>query len=130
VACNKGDEILEISIEDWTLTRRFEAGRGPYNLAVAPDGKTLVATLKQGGAVQFFDIASATSRGIATSSTTVTHGVEISPDSRYAFVSVEGVGAEPGKVDIFDMDTTERVASVEVAQQAGGIAFWRMELSR
>ena len=26
----------------------------------------------------------------------VTHGVSISPDSRYAFVSVEGVGKEPG----------------------------------
>jgi len=127
VACNKGDEILEISIEDWTLTRKWPAGRGPYNLAITPDGTTLVATLKQGAAVQFFDIARGESRGTVESSTTVTHGVEISPDSRYAFVSVEGVGAEPGKVDIFDIGTLARVASVEVGQQAGGIAFWKIE---
>ncbi len=127
VACNKGDEILEISIEDWTLTRKWPTGRGPYNLAITPDGTTLVATLKQGAAVQFFDIAKGESRGTLKSSTTVTHGVEISPDSRYAFVSVEGVGAEPGKVDIFDLETLTRVASVEVGQQAGGIAFWKTE---
>ena len=45
-------------------------------------------------------------------------------------VSVEGVGAEPGKVDIFDLRTFERVADVRVAQQAGGIAFWKMNPSR
>ena len=53
--------------------------------------------------------------------------VVVSPDSRYAFVSVEGVGAEPGKVDIYDLRTFERVADVEVGQQAGGITFWKME---
>jgi len=53
--------------------------------------------------------------------------VVISPDSRYAFVTAEGVGGEPGAVDIVDLETNERVASAEVGQQAGGIAFWKME---
>jgi hypothetical protein len=52
--------------------------------------------------------------------------VAVSPDSRYAFVSVEGVGAAPGRVDVFDLDALMRVASVDVGQQASGIAFWRM----
>ena len=130
VACNGGDRILEIDYEQWTLRRQIQTGRGPYNLAITPDGKTLVATLKQGAAVQFFDVETGESRGIVESSTTVTHGVVISPDSRYAFVTVEGVGAEPGKVDIYDLATLERVADVPVAQQAGGIAFWKMEEAR
>lgn len=50
VACNRADHILEIDYEDWTLLRRIPTGRGPYNLAITPDGKTLVSTLKQGGA--------------------------------------------------------------------------------
>lgn len=83
-----------------------------------------------GRGVQFFDVASGKSHAIVQSSTTTTHGVVISPDSRYAFVSVEGVGAEPGKVDISDLRTFERVADVPVAQQAGGIAFWKMSSSR
>lgn len=127
VACNKGDEILEVRRDDWSLVRSFETGRGPYNMEVTPDGRLLIATLKQGAGVQFFDLESGESLAVRKTSTTVTHGVVVSPDSRYAFVSVEGVGAEPGKVDIFDLRTFERVADVEVGQQAGGIAFWKME---
>ncbi len=127
VACNRSDHILEIDAAAWKLVRRFPAGRGPYNLAVSPDGRLLVATLKQGQAVEFFDLEAGRSLAKTGTSTTVVHGVVISPDSRYAFVSVEGVGAEPGKVDVFDLRSFERVASAEVGQQAGGIAFWKME---
>ncbi|MDQ3698395.1 MAG: YncE family protein [Gemmatimonadota bacterium] len=127
VACNKADEIVEIDRDRWAIERRFPTGRGPYNLAVTPDGKLLVVTLKQGGAVQIFAIATGRSVMQTKSSTTVTHGVVISPDSRYAFVSNEGVGAEPGKVDVYDLRALARVASVQVGQQAGGIAFWKME---
>ncbi len=127
VACNKADEILEIDRDGWAVSRRFPTGRGPYNLAVTPDGRMLVATLKQGGGVQAWSIASGESVMQVKSSTTVTHGVVISPDSRYAFVSSEGVGAAPGKVDVYDLHALARVASVEVGQQAGGIAFWKME---
>ncbi len=127
VACNKGDRILEIDRQGWSLLRVFETGRGPYNLDITPDGRLLVATLKQGAGVEFFDLASGESLGTVASTTTVTHGVVVSPDSRYAFVSVEGVGAEPGKVDVYDLATLESVGSVEVGQQAGGITFWKME---
>jgi DNA-binding beta-propeller fold protein YncE len=126
VACNKADSIIEIDRDRWTETRRFATGRGPYNLGVTPDGKYLVASLKQGGGMELFDLATGTSVMTMKSSTTVTHGVTISPDSRYAFISSEGVGAAPGKVDIYDLTTRTRVASVDVGQQAGGITFWKM----
>ena len=126
VACNKADEILEISRSDWKVVRRLPTGRGPYNLAVSPDGKKLIATLKQGGAVQVFDLSTGKSVMQEKSSTTVTHGVVVAPDSRYAFVSSEGVGAQPGKVDVYDLVALKRVATVDVGQQAGGIAFWKM----
>ena len=127
VACNKSDEILVIDRATWSLVRKFPAGRAPYNLGVTPDGSTLVASLKGAGQVQFFDVATGESRAIVPSSTTVTHGVAITPDSRYAFVSVEGKGAEPGKVDVYDLRSFEHVGSVDVGQQAGGIIFWRMD---
>jgi DNA-binding beta-propeller fold protein YncE len=127
VACNKADEIVEIDVPRWEITRRFTTGRGPYNLAITPDGRLLIATLKQGAGVQIFDLASGHSVLTANSSTTVTHGIAVSPDSRYAFVSNEAVGAAPGKVDIYDLRALTRVADVPVGQQAGGIAFWKME---
>jgi DNA-binding beta-propeller fold protein YncE len=127
VACNKADQIVEIDAARWDIARRFPTGRGPYNLAVTPDGRLLVATLKQGAGVQIFDLATGQSVLTTKSSTTVTHGIAISPDSRYAFVSNEAVGAAPGKVDVYDLRTLTRVADVPVGQQAGGIAFWKME---
>ena len=127
VACNKADRILVVDRRSWALESKWEAGRAPYNLGVTADGELLIATLKGAGQVQFFDTGSGESLGVVPSSTTVTHGVAVTPDGRYAFVSVEGVGAEPGKVDVYDLGSFERVGSVEVGQQAGGIVFWRME---
>ena len=124
VACNKSDEILVVDRERWELVRKFPAGRAPYNLAITPDGEVLVASLKGAGQVQFFDAASGESLAVVPSTTTVTHGVAVTPDSRFAFVSVEGVGAEPGKVDVYDLETFELVGSAEVGQQAGGIIYW------
>lgn len=127
IACNKSDEILVVDREEWRVARRFPAGRAPYNLGVTPDGRILVASLKGAGAVQFFDAATGESLAVVPSTTTVTHGVAVSPDSRYAFISVEGKGAEPGKVDVYDLRSLERVGSAAVGQQAGGIIFWKME---
>lgn len=129
VACNRGHRILELDRTNLELLRTFPTGQGPYNLAVSPNGTRLVATLKSEGAVEFFDLERGMSMGRSPASTTVPHGVVISPDGRYAFVSVEGVGAEPGKVDIFEMADGARIADVEVGQQAGGITFWNMEQS-
>ena len=127
VACNKADEILEIDRATWQVSRRLATGRGPYNLGVTPDGRLLIASLKQGGFVQVFDLAAGKSVMLEKSSTTLTHGVAVSSDSRYAFVSNEGVGAQPGKVDVYDLVALKKVATVDVGQQAGGIAFWRMQ---
>ena len=57
----------------------------------------------------------------------VVHGVAISDDDRYAFISMEGRGAEPGGMDVIDLVTLTRVATVDLGQQAGGIDFWRSE---
>jgi dipeptidyl aminopeptidase/acylaminoacyl peptidase len=130
VACNKADEILEVDRDSWAITRRLATGRGVYNLAVTPDGKQLLATLKQGGMIEVFDLASGKSLLRTRTSTTLAHGVTVSPDSRYAFVSSEGVGAEPGKVDVFDLRALARAGSVDVGQQASGIAFWKMTETR
>jgi len=126
VACNKADEILEIDRDTWTLGRRLPTGRGVYNLGVTPDGRLLVATLKQGSMFEIFDIASGKSLARLKTSTTLAHGVAVSPDSRYAFVTSEGVGSAPGKVDAFDLRTRTLAGTVDVGQQASGIAFWRM----
>lgn len=127
VACNRSDEIVEVDRASWTLQRKIKTGRGPYNLAVTPDGRLLLATLKPFAALEVYDLASGRILATMKTSTTLAHGVVVSTDSRYAFVSSEGVGAAPGKVDVFDLRALAKVGSVDVGQQAGGIAFWKME---
>ena len=127
VANNGSDEIVEVNIENWEITRRFETGKAPYNLEVTADGKLLVASYKGEGATGIWDIDKGEELAKIKNSRTVTHGVTISPDSRYAFISVEGKGGEPGSVDVIDLQKLERIDYVEVGKQAGGIYFWKME---
>ena len=127
VANNGADEIVEVDTEAWDVTRRFATGKGPYNLAVTPDGRQLVATYKSEATTGIWDLETGTEVARVPNSRKVSHGVVVSPDGRYAFVSVEGIGGEPGAVDVIDLASYERTAVAEVGKQAGGIAFWKME---
>ena len=127
VALNGGDAVVEVDLEDWSVARRFETGDGtaPYNLDVTPDGETLVVTYKGSGETGIWDLSAGEREARLANSRTVTHGVVTTPDGRYAIVTAEGVGGEPGAVDVFDLEAGARVASVDVGQQAGGVAFWK-----
>lgn len=127
VACNKSSEIVEIDAKTWKVTRRIEAGPGVYNLAVTKDGQKLIATNKRGPSVSVYDLKSGKELARVSTKRKVVHGAVVSPDNRYAFISVEGVGSEPGTVEIIDLEALKTVAMVDVAQQAAGIDFLRAE---
>src|SRR5215218_10269551 len=105
VACNKSSDIVEIDAGSWQMTRRLPAGDGVYNLAVTHDGKRLVATNKRGKSTSVIDLASGTELARIPTTRRVVHGAAISSDDRYAFISQEGVGSEPGTVDVIDLQT-------------------------
>ena len=130
VACNKSSEVVEIDAERWTVTRRLPAGEGVYNLAATHDGRLLVGTNKRGQSVSVFDLAAGKEVARIPTTRKVVHGVVVSPDDRYAFVSVEGVGSEPGTVEVIDLRARKRVATVDVGQMAGGIDFLKTEPPR
>ncbi len=127
VAGNGTDDIVEVDLEKWEVTNRFPAGKAPYNLDVTPDGKYLVATYKGSGETGVWDLKKGKELPRVKNTRMVTHGVTISPDSKYAFVSVEGIGGEPGTMDVIDIKNSKKVASVDMGKQAGGIIFWKME---
>lgn len=125
VANNGSDEIVEVDRSQWKVTRRFQTGKAPYNLEVSNNGKYLVASYKGEGATGIWNLEKGKEVAKIKNSRKVTHGVTISPDSKYAFISVEGVGGEPGSVDIINLQTLKRTDVVEVGKQAGGIIFWK-----
>ena len=96
-------------------------------MEVTPDGKTLLTTYKSEAKTGIWDLKKGKELARIPNSRKVCHGIAISPDSKYAFVSVEGVGGEPGAVDVIDIQARKLVASADVGKQAGGIAFWKME---
>jgi len=127
VACNKSNEIVEVDAVKWSLARRIPAGNGVYNLGVSPDGKYLIATNKRDASVSIFDAQSGAELARLKTKRKVVHGVVVSPDSRYAFVTVEGIGSEPGTVEIIDLVARKTVTTVDTPEQAAGIDFWKVE---
>ena len=127
VAANGSNEVIEINTKIWEITRRLQTGKSPYNLEVSLDGKFLVVTYKGEKATGIWDLEKGTELTKVTNSRRIQHGIKISPDSRYAFISVEGIGGEPGSVDVIDLKKLEFVDYVETGKQAGGIYFWKTQ---
>jgi DNA-binding beta-propeller fold protein YncE len=126
VACNKSSEIVEIDAVSWKAVRRIPAGAGVYNLAVTKNGR-LVGTNKRDQSVSVFDVKTGRELARIPTKRKVLHGVTVSTDNRYAFVSVEGIGAEPGTIEVIDLQALKTVATVDVDPQAAGIDFLKME---
>ncbi len=120
-----GNAIHEVDTSAWKVSRRLETpAPGPYNAAVAPDERLLVVTYKKGDSIGFWDLEEG--REVARVSTTrrIPHGVAITSDGRFSLVTVEGVGGEPGVVEVYDNGAFRRVAQIDIGKQAGGIALW------
>ena len=77
--------------------------------------------------VGFWDLESGEEVGRVGTLRPIPHGIVISPDGKYAFATIEGVGGEPGSVEAYDLTTFERVANLDIGKQAGGIVFWKMQ---
>ena len=128
VAGNGSNEIIEVNLDKWMISKRIKVEKGPYNVEISPNGKYMIATLKGSGETAIWQLEDGLLIKTIKNSTSVPHGVAISNDSRYAFISVEGKGGEPGIVDVIDLKSLKLVDKVEVGKQAGGIAFWKKEI--
>jgi DNA-binding beta-propeller fold protein YncE len=129
VACNKSNEIVEIDVPGWRLVRRIPAGPGVYNLGVSRDGK-LIASNKRGQSVSIFDVATGTELARVPTRAPIVHGVAVSSDSRFAFVSEEAIVNEPGMIEVISLSDLVSAGRVEVGLQAAGLDFWKIEPAR
>lgn len=128
VACNASSEIVEINAGNWQLVRRIPARAGVYNLEITRDGTRLIATNKRDQSVSIYELTTGKELARLPTKRRVLHGVVVSPDDRYAFVTVEGVGSEPGTVEVIDLAALKIVASVDVPPGAAGIDFFKTGL--
>src|SRR5215510_643657 len=125
VACNASSEIVEVNTNTWQLVRRIPARQGVYNLDITHDGQRLIATNKRDQSVSIYDLKSGRELARVPTKRKVLHGVVVTPDDRYAFVTVEGVGSEPGTVEVIDLGALKTVATIDVPAGAAGIDFYK-----
>jgi DNA-binding beta-propeller fold protein YncE len=124
VACNHSNELQMRDPATLELVRRVPTGEGAYNVEPSPDGRWVLVTNKKAQSVSVFETGNWREAARIPTSKRVPHGIAFSPDGRYAFVSVESVGSDPGAVDAIDLGSLTRVASIEIARQPTGIAVW------
>jgi YVTN family beta-propeller protein len=125
VACNHSNVMVVMDAATMQVTHRVPVGLGAYNVEIAPNNSVIVVTNKKGQSVSLVDPV--TLREVAKVPTTkrIVHGVAFSPDSRYAYISQESIGADPGAIDVIDLSTRQKVFTVPVPAQPTGIVVWR-----
>ena len=114
IAGNGSNEIIEVDLENWEVSDRFKTGKGPYNLEISPNGELLIGTIKSEGKTAIWGLKDKKLLSLLKNTTSISHGIAISSDSKYAFISSEGIGGEPGIVDVISLETFKLISSVEV----------------
>ena len=85
----------------------------------------MLVTNKKDQSVSVFDTRTWTEAARVKTTKRIPHGIAFSPDGKYAFVTQESVGTDPGAVDAIDLATLMRVASLPLPLQPTGIALFR-----
>ena len=123
VACNTGNTLQVWNAASLAREAEVPVGHGAYNVEPSPDGKVVIVTNKKDQSVSLVDATSLAELARIPTSKKVVHGVAYSPDGRYAYISCESVGADPGAVDVIDLPARKHVGSVAVPGQPTGIAI-------
>jgi YVTN family beta-propeller protein len=125
VACNHGNTLQVLDAATLDLVKEIPVGAGAYNVEPSADGRWVIVTNKKAQSVSLVDAQTLAEVARIPTSKKLPHGVAYSPDGRWAFISVESIGADPGAVDVIDLTTRTRVASAAVPRQPTGIAILR-----
>jgi DNA-binding beta-propeller fold protein YncE len=125
-ACNHGNSLQVWDAATMEKVKEIPLGAGAYNVEPSPDGRWLIVTNKKAQSFSLVDAQSLTEVVRVPTTKKIVHGVAYSPDGRYAFVSQESIGADPGAVDMFDLNARKVVATIPVPAQPTGIAIRRL----
>ena len=121
VACNSGNSLQVWDAGSFKRIKEIRVGTGAYNVEPSPDGKLVIVTNKKDQSISLIDAVGLTELARVATSKKIVHGVAYSPDGRRAYISCESIGIDPGAVDVIDLATRKRVATVAIPGQPTGI---------
>ncbi len=125
-ACNHANTVQVWDAATLTKRKDIPVGTGAYNVEPSADGRWVIVTNKKAQSFSLIDAQALTEVVRVPTTKKIVHGVAFSPDGRYAFVSQESIGADPGAVDMFDLATKRVVATVAVPAQPTGVTILRL----
>ncbi|MGH7656626.1 MAG: YncE family protein, partial [Gemmatimonadales bacterium] len=123
LACNHGNTLQIRDAASLRLLSEVEVGPGAYNVGTSPDGRFVVVTNKKDQSVSIVDPHAGRELARVPVTKPVVHGVAFSPDGRFAYISAESVGADPGAVDMLDLTSRRIIATIPVPAQPTGITI-------
>lgn len=126
-ACNHANSLQVWDAETFTKVKEIPLGGGAYNVEPSPDGRWVIVTNKKAQSFSLVDARALTEVVRVPTTKKIVHGVAYSPDGRYAFISQESIGADPGAVDMFDLGQRKVVATLPVPAQPTGIAILKLK---
>jgi len=132
VVWSGGGDTLFVSLHLAGEVRMFDSaggqlgavtvGSGPAQLAVSPDGSTLVTANRKDRSASIVDVRTLTERRVAIEGEHP-HGVTIEPGGRTAFLTYEGDVRHPGGVAAIDLDSGTVVWQAEAGAYTLGVAY-------
>ena len=125
VACNYGNELQVYDTNTLRLVKAVPLGAGSYNVEPSPDGSIVIVTNKKDQSISIVDAKTLAELARVKTTKKIVHGVAYSPDGKYAYISQESIGADPGAVDVIDLDTRTVVSTVPIPAQPTGITILR-----
>lgn len=118
------DSVLAVDRSgDGESVRRVAVGARPAQLALTPDGTTLVVANRGDGSMSLVDRRELVERQRIDLGVTHPHGVAISADGRTAFVSYEGDTKSDGGVVAVDLVSGEVVWRTVVGEYHLGVMY-------
>ena len=123
VACNHSNTLQVLDAASLTLVKEIPTGTGAYNVEPSPDGRWEIVTNKKAQSISLISTDSLVEAARIPTTKQIPHGVAYSPDGRYAFISQESIGVDPGAVDVIDLTSRTKVATAPVPLQPTGITL-------
>jgi YVTN family beta-propeller protein len=135
VSCQGSNEVRVISRDSLQVVKIIPVGQWPLILAISPNDQYVYSANRNSNDV------SVIRTGVDTVVATISnigpgpHGIAITPDGRYAYVSCENVTAAipphhptagskiPGFVAVIDLSTNQVIKEIEVGAFAAGVAI-------
>lgn len=122
-ACNHGNSLQVWDAATLKKVKEIPLGAGAYVVEPSPDGKWVIVTNKKDKSFSLVDAKTLTEVVRVPTTKKIVHGVAYSPDGRYAFITQESIGADPGALDMFDLTTKKTVATYPLPAQPTGVAI-------